>query len=177
MHRYREREGYRGHAAAIQSEPMFLLLALACQTSEAPVLAPETHTWKDEGELVVQGLEEVEALFKAGNKEAARVLAERVYTERWEPRLEPAAQKMPELGPVIETEYAFSVLFVELDGSGRDIEGKIHALQERTRAVAEAAARAFPPPESAGLPAPPPPAADGSKPIVPDVKPNWEAGG
>jgi hypothetical protein len=156
---------------------MLILLALACQPSEAPVLAPETHTWKQEGDLVVAGLEEVEALFKAGNRDAARVLAERVYSERWEPRLEVAARKLPELGSVIETEYAFSVLLVELDGGGRDIEGKIHALQERTRAVAEAAARAFPPPESAGLPTPPPPAADGSRPIVPDVKPNWEAGG
>lgn len=155
---------------------MILALFFACQKSEAPVLAPETHTWKEEGELVVQGLEEVERLFKAGNKGAARVLAERVYTERWEPRLEQAARKMDGTGPVIETEYAFSVLLVELEGNGRDIEAKIHALEEKARAVADAAARTFPPPEAAGLPAPPPPAADGSHPIVPDVRPNWERG-
>ncbi|MFN7147679.1 MAG: hypothetical protein ACK4YP_28175, partial [Myxococcota bacterium] len=59
-------------------------------------------------------------------------------------------------------------------GYGRDIEAKIHALEEKSRAVAEAAGRAFPPPEAAGLPAAPPPSGEGSRPIVPDVKPNWE---
>jgi hypothetical protein len=193
MHRYRGREGPRGASAvnlthalyrsprrrarrAIDSAPMTLLLLLACQKTEAPALAPETHTWKEEGELVVQGLEEVEALHKAGNRQAARVLAERVYTERWEPRLEQAARRMDATanGPVIETEYAFAVLMLELDGNGRDLEAKVHTLQEKTRAIAEAAARSFPPPESAGLPAPPAPAADGSHPLVPDVPPNWE---
>jgi hypothetical protein len=122
---------------------MTLLLLLACQKTEAPALAPETHTWKEEGELVVQGLEEVEALHKAGNRQAARVLAERVYTERWEPRLEQAARRMDATanGPVIETEYAFAVLMLELDGNGRDLEAKVHTLQEKTRAIAEAAAR------------------------------------
>ncbi len=177
MHRYREREGYDERevaTGAIGCRAMLLLLVLACQKPDAPVLAPETHTWSEEGELVVQGLEEVERLFKAGNKDAARVLAERVYTERWEPRLEQAARRMDTTGPVIETEYAFSVLLLELQGNGRDIEAKIHALQETTRGVADAAARSFPPPESAGLPAPPAPAGEGSKPIVPDVTPNWE---
>ena len=193
MHRYRGREGPRGASAvnlthalyrcprrrarrAIDLAPMTLLLLLACQKTEAPALAPETHTWKEEGELVVQGLEDVEALHKAGNRQAARVLAERVYTERWEPRLEQAARRMDATanGPVIETEYAFAVLMLELDGNGRDLEAKVHTLQEKTRAIAEAAARSFPPPESAGLPAPPDPAADGSHPLVPDVPPNWE---
>lgn len=157
-----------------------VLLALhfvACQRANTPVLAPETHSWKEEGELVVAGLEEVEALWKAGNKDAARVLAERVYTERWEPRLEQAARNMDGPAAVVETEYAFSVLLLELEGNGRDIEDKIHALEERSRAVADAAARAFPPPESAGLPVAPAPSGEGTKPIVPDVKPNWETEG
>ena len=161
-----------------------LLLLLACADPPEATLAPETHTWQAEGELVVDGLEEVERLWKAGNKDAARVLAERVYTERWEPRLEEAARRMEgapgnELGPVVEMEYAFSQLLVELDGNGRDLERKVHDLEEKTRAVAEAASRTFPPPASAGLPVPPPKASDGSKPIVPDVRPAWEtnAGG
>ncbi len=162
-----------------------LLLLLACSEPAEIPLAPETHTWKQEGELVVAGLEEVERLWKAGNKDAARVLAERVYTERWEPRLEQAARRMdgaaagPDgpLVPVVEMEYAFSLLLVELEGNGRDIERKVHDLEERTRAVADAAARTFPPPESAGLPVPDGAHAGGSKPIVPDVRPAWEAGG
>lgn len=153
---------------------LIALVGVACQRADAPVLAPETHGWKEEGELVVAGLEEVERLFKAGNRDAARVLAERVYTDRWEPRLEQAARKMDGPAAVAETEYAFSVLLLELEGNGRDIEAKIHALEEKSRAVAEAASRAFPPPEAAGLPAAPPPSGEGSKPIVPDVKPNWE---
>lgn len=175
MHRYREREGYQADDAAIRVRAMFLFLALACQPEEPPVLAPETHTWQEEGELVVAGLEEVEHLFKAGNKEASRVLAERVYTERWEPRLEVAARKMPEVGSVVETEYAFSRLFVELEGNGRDIDDKVHSLQETARAVAGAASRAFPPPDSAGQAVAPSPPGGGSKPMVPDIRPAWES--
>lgn len=163
---------------------MFTLpLLFACAPPVETTLAPETHTWKQEGELVVEGLEEVERLWKAGNRDAARVLAERVYTERWEPRLEEAARRMDgtgavaEMGPVVEMEYAFSLLLVELEGNGRDLERKVHDLEEKTRAVADAAGRTFPPPESAGLPAPPAAGTDGSRPIVPDVKPAWEAGG
>ncbi|MDP2306225.1 MAG: hypothetical protein Q8P18_09390 [Pseudomonadota bacterium] len=179
----------------------FLLLS-ACSPPEEISLAPETHTWKHEGELVVEGLEEVERLWKAGNRDAARVLAERVYTERWEPRLEEAARRLGGTGPavdlgrgdavgvgaaaepgaggtgqVVEMEYAYSLLLVELEGNGRDLERKVHDLEEKTRAVAEAAARSFPPPASAGLPPPPAAATDGSKPIVPNVKPAWESGG
>jgi hypothetical protein len=195
-----------------------LLLLLACSSPPPPpVLAPETHSWKDEAQLVIDGLDEVERLWKAGNKDAAKVLAERVYTDRWEPRLEQAARRIegaaaaapgtngpepastasagagaspaptpppiPAPGdgappdaanaPVIETEYAFSLLLLELDGPGRDVEGKIHTLEERTRAIADVAARRFPPPDSAP---PPPPAGEGSRPIVPDVKPAWEGG-
>src|SRR4051812_23546769 len=99
---------------------MFLLL-LACAEPPPPSLAPETHSWKEEGQLVVDGLGDVERLWKAGNKDAAKVLAERVYTERWEPRLEPAARQMDAAG-VIETEYAFSLLLLELEGQGRDVD-------------------------------------------------------
>lgn len=149
---------------------MFFLLP-ACEPPVEATLAPETHTWKEEGELVVQGLEDVERLWKAGNRDAARVLAERVYTERWEPRLEVAASRM---GPVIELEYAWSLLLLDLEGNGRDLERKIHELEQKARTVAEAAGRSFPPPASAGLPAPLAPSSEGSKPIVPDVKPAWE---
>ncbi|MDP2316231.1 MAG: hypothetical protein Q8P41_25255 [Pseudomonadota bacterium] len=162
----------RGGAATLLA-----ILVGACAPATEATLAPETHTWKQEGELVVEGLEEVESLWKAGNKDAARVLVERVYTERWEPRLEEAARRMDGNGPVIETEYAFSLLMVELQGNGRDIERKVHDLQEKSRAIADAAARTFPPPASAGLPAPAAAATDGSKPIVPDVRPAWEAEG
>ncbi|MDO9280313.1 MAG: hypothetical protein Q7U06_00260 [Pseudomonadota bacterium] len=160
-----------------------LLLLFACAPPVETTLAPETHTWKQEGELVVEGLEAVESLWKAGNRDAARVLAERVYTERWEPRLEEAARRMdgtgaiPEGVPVVEMEYAFSLLLVELEGNGRDLERKVHDLEEKTRAVAEAAGRSFPPPASAGLPAPPTGDAGGSKPLVPDVRPAWESSG
>jgi hypothetical protein len=159
-----------------------LLLLTACAPPVEATLAPETHTWKQEGELVVAGLEEVEQLWKAGNREAARVLAERVYTERWEPRLEEAARRLDgtealaEVGPVVEMEYAYALLLVELEGNGRDLERKVHDLEEKTRLIADAAGRSFPPPASAGLPAPPTGASDGSKPLVPDVRPAWESG-
>ncbi len=169
-------------SAAIVLTSMLTFTLLACSEPQQATLAPETHTWKDEGELVVEGLEEVERLWKAGNKDASRVLAERVYTERWEPRLEEAARRMDgtagsTLPPVVEIEFAYSLLLVELEGNGRDLERKVHDLEETTRAVADAAARSFPPPESAGLPAPPAAASDGSHPIVPDLKPAWEQGG
>ncbi len=157
---------------------MLALVLFGCGSERAPVsLAPETHPWKDEGQLVIDGLEEVKRLYKAGNKDAAKVLAERVYTERWEPRLEPAARQMEGVGPAIEVEYAFSLLFLEIEGNGRDLEGRVRTLEESARAVADAAGRRFPPPASAGLPALAPPAADGSRPIVPAVRPNWEASG
>jgi hypothetical protein len=151
---------------------MFLLFA--CAEPPPPSLAPDTHTWKDEGQLVVDGIEEVQRLYKAGNKDAAQVLAERVYTDRWEPRLEQAARRIPDGKPVIEIEYAWSRLFVELDGPGRNLEEQAHDLEETVRNVADAAGRAFPPPAESGLPAPPPAASEGSHPIVPDVPPNWE---
>lgn len=153
-----------------------VFIFLSCAEPEQASLAPDTHTWKDEGELVVSGLEEVERLWTAGNKDAARVLAERVYTERWEPRLEQAAKKM-DGKPAIEMEYAFAVLMVELEGNGRNLEGQVRAIQDATREIASAATDTFPPPASSGLPAPPPKAHEGSHPIVPDVEPNWEKGG
>jgi hypothetical protein len=153
---------------------MLLALALACKDPEPPSLAPDTHSWKEEGELVVQGLEDVKRLWKAGNRDASRVLAERVYTERWEPRLEQAARAMGDTS-VVELEYAWGVLFVELEGNGRALDDKVRGLEDKTREIADAAARAFPPPAQAGLPAPPPPPAEGSRPIVPDVPPNWES--
>jgi hypothetical protein len=146
---------------------------LACAEKPAPVAAPEVHGWKEEGELVVDGLEEVERLWRAGQKEAARTMAERVYTERFEPRLEPAVVRVR--GPVeaARVEHAFGVLFLELEGRGQNAVSRITTLEEDVRAIAAEAARDFPATEGAGGTAVAPPA-DGSKPIVPDVKPAWE---
>jgi hypothetical protein len=153
-------------------------ILFACSEPPPPVTAPETHSWKDEGGLVIEGLEEVERLWKAGNKDAARTLAERVYTERWEPRLEPAAAQ---LGGAIETakmEYQFGLLCADLEGTaannGAKVPERIKTLEDQTRKVADDVARAIP--DAAGAP-PPPKALEGSKPLVPDVKPAWDNGG
>ena len=154
-----------------------MLLMFACSEPKPVVAAPETHSWKDEGALVIEGLDEVERLWKAGNKDAARTLAERVYTERWEPRLERATRAPVEGGAsvgdldVTRMEYQFGLLFADLEGNGAKVSARVDALQEMTRKVAIDAARAYP--DAAGAP-PPPAAAEGSKPIVPDVKPAWE---
>lgn len=147
---------------------------LACATEPAPVLPPEVHSWEEEGALVAQGLGDVERLWKGGQREAARTLAERVYTERWEPRLEPAARKLA--GPLAgaEVEYAFGQLLVELEGSGTRLGERVDTVEKRVLGVAAEAARAYPPPTAAGAAPPPPLPAEGSKPIVPEARPAWE---
>lgn len=152
-----------------------LILLLAC--SEPPVpMAPEAHSWQDEAKLVVDGLEEVEDLWSQDQRTAARTLAERVYTDRWEPRLEPAEREIE--GPVLTaaSEYAWGQLLVELDRrAGKDkVVERIAALEDKTRSLAEAAARKFPSPPDVDAP-PPMPESTGSKPIVPSVRPRWEA--
>jgi hypothetical protein len=153
---------------------MWLWSLLACSPPPPPPLAPETHSWKDEGELVIQGLDEVEDLWKQGQKEAARTLAERVYTDRWEPQLERAVERSSPPEERMRLEYQFGLLMADLEGKGTSVSDRVHELQEEVRVVADTAARNFPPPASAGLPAPPPPASEGSHPIVPDVKPAWD---
>jgi predicted component of type VI protein secretion system len=147
---------------------------LACSPPEAKVTPPEVHGWVEEGVLVVEGLEEVERMWNSGQKAASRVLAERVYTERWEPRLEEAARQLDGREATTLLELRFGQLLVDLEGQSRDrVTADIDALQREVRRVADAAARAFPP---AGVAPPPeaPKAPEGVKPIVPDAKPNWE---
>ena len=47
-------------------------LLVACSKPPEVPLAPEVHGWKEEGDLVVSGLGEVKALWKQGQREAAR---------------------------------------------------------------------------------------------------------
>lgn len=152
-------------------------LLFACSEPPSPAPTPEAHSWKEEGELVIAGLEEVKSLWKAGQHEAARTFAERVYTERWEPQLERAVVKMSAPEERDRLEYAFGLLMVDLDRNAPGVPDRILKLEGEVRTVADAAARAFPPLESAGQPPPPAPAGDGARPIVPDVKPAWEQPG
>jgi hypothetical protein len=151
-----------------------ITLLLACAEPPAPVLAPDAQSWKEEAELVVEGLEAVEALWNEGQKSAAGTMAERVYTERFEPRIEPALREMEGPEAAATVEYAFGQLRVVLDGKDRArVEASINELERRARAIGEAAERAFPPPGEA--PKPPPPPKD-VRPLVPDVPPAWELG-
>ena len=167
-----------------------LLAVLAgCQKPVETPLSPEAHGWKDEGELVVNGLAEVKSLWrqgqpdpgthadtaaKRGQRDAARKLAEQVYTDRWEPRLERAAMKL-DPDAARQTEYDFGLLLVELEGhSAHDhVEERIRAVDERVEAVGRAAEQAFPAPGQVGAP-PPSSDAAGTRPIVPPVAPAWD---
>ena len=147
---------------------------LGCAEPAVVPMAPEVHGWKEEGALVINGLAEVKGLWKQNQREAARRLAEQVYTERWEPRLERAAMQLdPEAAR--QTEYAFGLLLVELEARGRDrVDDRIRVLGERVDAVTRAAEAAFPPPgATGGLTAAE--AAAPSRPVVPSVAPAWDA--
>lgn len=145
----------------------------ACaQPTSAPV-GPTATTWAEEGQLVIDGLERAEDLWTSGERDAARIAAERVYTDRWEVRLEPAMRQMTP-SDVILVEYAFGQLLVEMQGGSREnVASRIDDLERRVRTVAEEAAKAFPPPGST-VNAPEGPASAGIRPVTPDVKPNWE---
>lgn len=155
---------------------MWLPLLLACAEAPPPaVVPPAAHSWSDEAELVTSGLGQVVALGNEGAHDAARIMAERVYTERWQPLLEPALRKAEGVEATAEVEYAFGLLLVDLEkGASRArIEDRVRLLDARVREVATAAARTWPSP--ADLVAPPPPEpGEGSRPIVPDVRPKWE---
>lgn len=148
-------------------------LLLACAEPAPPAVAPAVPTWQEEAALVSAGLAEVKGLWRAQNAPAARTLAERVYTERWEPRLEPVARQLEGEVAVAEIEYRFGLLLADLESNRptAKIEERLRDLDARVRKVADGAARAFPPPS--GAPPPPEPAAN-SRPVVPDVAPNWE---
>jgi len=151
----------------------------ACAVDPPVVTAPDVHSWRDEGALVVDGLETTRRLLAQGQKDAARTFAERVYTERWEPKLEGAERAMGGEAAAIATEYAFGQLLADLEaGVPRDrVEPRILALEEHARTVADAAGRAYPSPGMAPAAASTPPTGEPVRPIVPDVKPAWEEGG
>lgn len=147
---------------------------LACAEKEAVVVAPEVHGWEDEARLVAEGLHEVERLAKDGQGDAARVKAENVYHDRWEPRLEPAALKLRGPVEVARIEYQFGQLLVEVEKGGPRLGERVDLLDKEVRAVAAEAGRAFPPAGQPVAPAPTTPA-ENSKPVVPEARPNWEA--
>lgn len=151
-----------------------MLLLLACATPAPVVQAPASTTWAQEGQLVVDGLERAEQLWNEGQKQAAAKTVERVYSDRWEVRLEPAMRQASSQAEVVKLEYAFGQLVVEMQGGSRENVGsRIDDLERRVRAAADEAARSFPPPGTE-KPADKAEVAAGVKPIVPDVRPNWE---
>jgi hypothetical protein len=152
---------------------------LACASETPTVRPPDTHAWEAEGAVVVDGLEQVERLIKQGQIAEARILAERVYTQRWEPRLEPALAAMD--GPMAATrmEYAFGQLAADIDPkSARRTQravDRIGPLEQDVRTLAGRAAKAFPTSQVPGavpVPTGPEPAAV----IVPAARPAWESG-
>ncbi len=150
-----------------------LTLFLSCASAPPPVTPPEAHSWKAEAELVVAGLESVQSLWEAGQRPAAKILAERVYTERFEPRLEPALRQMDGPKAAAQFEYSFGRLTAVLDGKDRArVESQVDALQRQVRGVAEAASSVFP---ASGQPVAAPAPKSEAYPVVPDVPPNWEA--
>lgn len=155
---------------------MFWLL-LACSDPPPPPLAPEVHSWQEEAKLVSDGLHEAEALAVEGQRAAARTLAERVYTERWEPRLERAHREIDGPAAATATEYAWGELFLAIDqGKGKAaLAPHLARLDDLTIRLGEAAARRWPPPPGVDVP-PPLPEIDGtSKPLTPSIPPAWEA--
>ncbi|MSQ03286.1 MAG: hypothetical protein EXR71_15575 [Myxococcales bacterium] len=150
-----------------------VLSLLACAEPPPAVTAPDAHSWNDEADLVVRGLDEVQSLWESGQRPAAKTLADRVYTERFEPRMERALRGIEGPQAAAQVEYAFGQLILVLDGKDRArVEERVDTLALRIRSIAEAADRAFPPPGQAA--APPAPPAD-VRPVVPDVPPAWEA--
>lgn len=125
---------------------------------------------------MVSGMTDAERLWNAGQRGAARTAAERVYTERWEPRLEGALRQTK--GPLATdaVEYAFGQVLVEMEGNSREkVTARVDAVNARVREVAIDAAAAFPPPGSAAI-APVAKPREGVKVLIPDVPPNWEKG-
>ena len=154
---------------------VMLLFWLACQSEPTPITAPPTHSWDEEGELVIQGLHQVQNLWEQKQSEAARTLAERVYTERWEPELERACREMNGPQKTMAIEYQFGLLLNDLKGApSRDkVDLRVKVIQESVRKVAADARFRYPPiGEQPG--AVPEGGAPVSHPIIPDQIPNWE---
>lgn len=152
-----------------------LLIWLACKSEPTPITAPPTHSWDEEGELVLQGLDQVERLWEQKQPEAARTLAERVYTERWEPELERACREMNGPEKTMAIEYQFGLLLTDLKGnpSREKLDLRVHAIQDMVRKVA-ADARFRYPPIGEVVTTTPPPEGTVSRPIIPNQIPNWE---
>jgi hypothetical protein len=155
---------------------------LACAVSQEPETAPVVESWEAEGQLVVDGLERVESLLLQDQRESAHLLAERVYTDRWEPRLERASTLLDGPDAALRMEYAFGQLLWELSRTGPNQRvpppalalDRITKLEAQVKDVAKRAQAAYPPPGKAAE-APPEPV--GSAVVVPDVRPAWEQGG
>ena len=161
------------------SPPAALLAALfaalpACSPAPAPITAPHSHSWNEEGELVVQGLREAQKLWEQRQPEAARLMAERTYTERWEPELERACEEMHGSERTMSIEYSFGRLLQDLKGnpSREKLSQRIRNIEEDVRKVAADAHFRYPPigetpqsvPEEGTL----------SHPLTPEARPNWE---
>ncbi len=155
---------------------------LACAVSQEPETAPAVESWEAEGQLVVDGLERVESFLLQGQRESAYRLAERVYTDRWEPRLERATTLLDGPDAALQMEYAFGQLLWELSrtiGPNRRIPppavalDRIAKLEADVKEVAKRAQAAYPPP---GKPAEAPAAPPEASVVVPDATPAWEQG-
>jgi hypothetical protein len=98
-----------------------------------------------------------------------------VYSERFQPHLEPAVREMDGPAHCAELEFEFGRLLVALEGrDGARVTAGIEGLEQRLRTVGDAAARAFPPPGIGPVESPKP--GEQVRPTVPDVPPNWENG-
>ena len=154
---------------------------IACAVSQEPETAPVVESWEAEGQLVVDGLERVENLLLQEQRESAHLLAERVYTDRWEPRLERATTLLDGPDAALRMEYAFGQLLWELSRTGPNQRvpppalalDRIAKLEAEVKNIAKRAQTAYPPP---GKPAEASPETVGASVVVPDARPAWEQG-
>ncbi len=154
---------------------------LACAVSQEPETVPVVESWEAEGQLVVDGLERVENLLLQEQRESAHLLAERVYTDRWEPRLERATTLLDGPDAALRMEYAFGQLLWELSRTGPNQRvpppalalDRIAKLEAEVKNIAKRAQTAYPPP---GKPAEASPEPVGASVVVPDARPAWEQG-
>lgn len=154
---------------------------IACAVSQEPETAPVVESWEAEGQLVVDGLERVENLLLQEQRESAHILAERVYTDRWEPRLERATTLLDGPDAALRMEYAFGQLLWELSRTGPNQRvpppalalDRIAKLEAEVKNIAKRAQTAYPPP---GKPPEASPETVGASVVVPDARPAWEQG-
>ena len=152
---------------------LLLLLALACAPDPAAPTAERSRSWNEEGELVVQGLREAQRLWEQRQPDAARLMAERTYTERWEPELERVCMEMHGPERTLAVEYSFGRLLNDLRGtpSREKLGQRVRGIEEEVRKIAADAHFRYPPigqsPQEAAEPTV-------SRPLIPADKPNWE---